>query len=67
VNFSLHHRVQTGFGAHPASHPMDTEGIGLSVGVKRPRYEANHSPQSSAEVKNAWSHTSTQYTFTVWC
>jgi tRNA A37 threonylcarbamoyladenosine synthetase subunit TsaC/SUA5/YrdC len=23
-NFSLHHRVQTGSGAHPASHPMGT-------------------------------------------
>jgi hypothetical protein len=27
--FSLHHRVQNGSGAHPASHPMGT-------GVKRP-------------------------------
>jgi hypothetical protein len=25
-NFSLHHRVQTGSGAHPASYPMDTRG-----------------------------------------
>jgi hypothetical protein len=25
-NFSLHHRVQTGCGAHPASYPMDTRG-----------------------------------------
>jgi hypothetical protein len=24
VNFSLHHRVQNGSGAHPASYPMDT-------------------------------------------
>jgi hypothetical protein len=24
-NFSLHHRVQTGSGAHPASYPMGTE------------------------------------------
>jgi hypothetical protein len=23
-NFSLHHRVQTGAGAHPASYPMGT-------------------------------------------
>jgi hypothetical protein len=23
-NFSLHHRVQNGSGAHPASHPMGT-------------------------------------------
>jgi hypothetical protein len=25
-NFSLHHRVQTGSGAHPASYPMDMMG-----------------------------------------
>jgi hypothetical protein len=25
-NFSLHHRVQNGSGAHPASHPMYTRG-----------------------------------------
>jgi hypothetical protein len=31
----------------------------LSLGVKRPGSEADHSPPSSAEVKNAWSHTST--------
>jgi hypothetical protein len=26
VNFSLHHRVQTGSGVHPASYPMSTRG-----------------------------------------
>jgi hypothetical protein len=56
-NFSLHHCVQNGSGAHPASYPMDTRG--LSLGVKRPGREADHSPTSSAEVKNAWSCTST--------
>jgi hypothetical protein len=25
-NFSLHHRVQTGSGPHPASYPMDNRG-----------------------------------------
>jgi hypothetical protein len=25
-NFSLHHRVQNGSGAHPTSYPMDTRG-----------------------------------------
>jgi hypothetical protein len=30
-----------------------------SLGVKRPGREADHSPPSSAEVKNAWSYTST--------
>jgi len=29
------------------------------LGLKRPRREAYHSPPSSAEVKNAWSYTST--------
>jgi hypothetical protein len=31
----------------------------LSLGVKRPGREAHHSPPFSAEVKNAWSYTST--------
>jgi hypothetical protein len=48
-NFSLHHRVQDGSGAHPASYPMGIRA--LSVGVKRPGSEADHSPPSSAEVK----------------
>jgi hypothetical protein len=26
ANFSLHHRVQDGCGAHPVSYPMDTRG-----------------------------------------
>jgi hypothetical protein len=54
---SLHHRVQTGSGAQPASYPMDTGGF--SLGLKRLEREADHSPPSSAEVKNAWSYTST--------
>jgi hypothetical protein len=28
-NFSLHHRVQNGSGAHPASYSMGTEGSNL--------------------------------------
>jgi hypothetical protein len=40
----------------------------ISLGVKRPGCEADHSPPSSAEVKNAWSYTSTpQYAFMTWC
>jgi hypothetical protein len=31
----------------------------LSLGVKRPVRQADHSPPSSAEVKNTWSYTST--------
>jgi hypothetical protein len=56
-NFSLHHRVQTGSGAHPASYPMGTRSS-FTGGIKRPGREAEHSPPPSAEVKNAWSYTS---------
>jgi hypothetical protein len=43
-NFSLHHSVQNGSGAHPDSYPMGTM-------LKRPGRKADHSPPSSAEVK----------------
>jgi hypothetical protein len=45
-NFSLHHRVENGSGAHPEWVPG-----ALSLRVKRPGREADHSPPSSAEVK----------------
>jgi hypothetical protein len=48
-NFPLHHRVQNGSGAHPASYPMGTRGS--FPGVKRPGREADYSPPSSAEIK----------------
>jgi hypothetical protein len=48
-NYSLHHRVQNGSGAHPASYPMDTRGS--FPGVKRLGRETDHSPPSSAEFK----------------
>jgi hypothetical protein len=48
-NLHLHHHVQTGSGAHPASYPTDTRGS--FPGVKRPGREADHSPPSSAKVK----------------
>jgi hypothetical protein len=56
-NFSLPHRVQTGSGAHPASHPMGSGA--LSLWIKWPGSEADHSTPSNAEVKNAWSYAST--------
>jgi hypothetical protein len=35
--------------------------------VQRPRREASHSPPSNAEIKNAWSCTSTPpYVFMAW-
>jgi hypothetical protein len=39
----------------------------FSPRVKRQGREADHSPPSSAEVKNAWSYTSTQYAFMALC
>jgi hypothetical protein len=40
----------------------------LSLGVKRPGGEADHSHPSSTEVKNEWSYTFTpQYVFMAWC
>jgi hypothetical protein len=48
-NFSLHHRVQNGYGDLPASYPTGTRGS--FSGVKRPGREADYSPPSSAEVK----------------
>jgi hypothetical protein len=47
--FSLHHHVQNGSGAQPASYPISTRGS--FPGVKLPGHEADHSPPSSAEVK----------------
>jgi hypothetical protein len=64
-NFSLRHRVQNGSGAHPPSYPVDTKGSFPEV--KRPGGEADHSPPSRAEVKNARSYTSIpQYVFMAW-
>jgi hypothetical protein len=39
--------IQTGPGAHPASHTMDT---GSFSGVKRPAHHVDHSPASRADV-----------------
>jgi hypothetical protein len=63
-NFSLHHRVQDGSGAHTASYPWVPEV--LSLGVKGPGREADHSPPS-AEVENALSYTSTHLNTSSWC
>jgi hypothetical protein len=48
-NFILHHRIQNGSVARSASYTMGTSVYLL--GVKRPGREADHSPPSSAEVK----------------
>jgi len=43
--------------AHPASYPMGTTESFL--GVKQLGCKHDHSPPSSAEVKNVWSYTAT--------
>jgi hypothetical protein len=49
VNFSLHHRVQTKDGAHPASYPMGTRCS--FPGSKAAGLEADHSPPFGTAVK----------------
>jgi hypothetical protein len=51
ADFSSSPCVQTGSGAHPASYPMGTGGS-FPGGKVRPGRDADHSPPSSAEVKN---------------
>jgi hypothetical protein len=43
----------------PTQPPIQWVPWTLSLGVKRPGLEADHSLPSSAEVKNDWSYTST--------
>jgi hypothetical protein len=50
-DFSSNLCVQTGSGAHPASCTMGTGGR-FPGGKARPGSDADHSPPSSAEVKN---------------
>ena len=47
---------QTGYGAQPTAYSL---GSGSFPGIKRAEREVDHSPASSAEVKNGWSYTST--------
>jgi hypothetical protein len=54
--FFLQRLVQIGSRAHPASYPMGT-GV-ITPGIYRQGREVDHSPPSSAEVKNAWLYTS---------
>jgi len=56
-HFSLHHPVQNGSRAHQTSYPTGIRALSLSI--KRSGREAGHLPPSSADVKNAWSYTST--------
>jgi len=53
-------------GAHPASCTLGNGGS--FPGGKLPGREADHSPPSNADVKNAWRYTSTsEYVFMAWC
>jgi hypothetical protein len=52
----------------PTQPPIQWAPRALSLGVKWLGCEADHSPPSSAAVKNAWSYTSTpQCAFMAWC
>jgi hypothetical protein len=53
----LYHGVQAVFGIHSAPVPWIPGA--LSLGIKRPGREANHSSPSSAKAKNAWIYSST--------
>jgi hypothetical protein len=46
--------VKTGSGTSPVSYSMVIGGL-FSPGLERPEREADHSPPSSAEVKDEWS------------
>jgi hypothetical protein len=48
--------------SRPALGPTQWVPGALYLGVKRPGSEADHSPPSSAEVKNVWSYISTSST-----
>jgi hypothetical protein len=51
----------------PSQPPIQWVLRSHSLGVKRPVRKTDHSPPSSAEVKNAWSYTSApQYVFITW-
>jgi hypothetical protein len=58
-NFSLLHRVQTGTGGGGTQTSIQWVTGTLSQWVKKPGPEADHSPPSSADVKNSWRYTST--------
>ena len=56
-HFCLLQSVHVGSGYKPA--PCSIRSGDLPPGEKRPTCQTNHSPPSSAKIKNWWSHTST--------
>jgi len=52
----------------PTQLPIQWVPGSLSLEVKWPGHEADHSPPSSAEIKNVWSYTSIPpYILMTWC
>jgi hypothetical protein len=52
----------------PSQPPIQRVPGALSLVVRQPGREADHSPPASAKVKNVWSYTSTpKYRFMAWC
>ena len=54
-NFSVSQNIQTGSGA---TQPPIQWAPGFFPRGKGPKHDFHHSPPSSTEVKNEWSHTS---------
>jgi hypothetical protein len=50
----------------PTQPPIHWVPGALSLGVRWPAHEADHSPLSSVEIKNAWSYTSTLLSTSLW-
>jgi len=53
----IRHHVQTEFGSHTASYKLYSGD--LLPRLKRLKRKVDHSSPSNAEVRNAWSYTST--------
>jgi hypothetical protein len=65
ADIHLFFSVQTCFRAQP---PIQRASEAPSSETKWFQHEADHSPPTSGEVKNAWSYTSTQpFSFMAWC
>jgi hypothetical protein len=58
-DFSPFHSIQTSSAAQPASYPVGGYQGALLLEVKVSEHEADHSPPSSGEIKNAWNYTFT--------
>jgi len=67
VIFFLFHTA-SGTALGPTQPPIQWVPRDFCRRIKRPDRQADHSPPSSAEIKNAWSYNSTDpYVFLAWC